>query len=320
MKLKSIKIGRIHNIDIELHYSWFFIFILLAWALSSAFFPLYYPGLTWFEYWALGIASSFLLFVSVLIHELTHSFVAQRGKIGVEKITLFFFGGVAQITGENISPSREFKMAIAGPLISFVLAAIFYGLLKISPYVYITAICFYLSRINFILAVFNLVPGYPLDGGRMLRAVLWAYFQDIKKATKYAAIAGKAFGILLIIMGVLGMFYGMGTLWFVLIGAFLYFLAKSGYEQLIIKEILSKMKVKQVLRKSFVSVNENTSIAKLFSYYFLRYSQDGFPVMKDNKIIGLVTSECLKSTPKSKWLKKKAKDVMLPVKKNSKRK
>jgi Zn-dependent protease len=314
MKLKSIKLGRILGIEIDLHYTWFFVFALLAWALSAEFFPHYFPGLTTAEYWVIGILSSVLLFVSVLIHELSHSVIAKRGNINVERITLFFFGGVAQISDENITPSREFKMAIAGPLISFVLAGFFYFLSQVPLHLYITAISFYLTRLNLILAIFNLVPGYPLDGGRALRAVLWAYYKDIKKATKYAASGGKIFGIILATAGILGMFLGLGTLWFVLIGVFIYFLAGMGYEQVIIKEILSKISVKQVMIKSFVSVKPSTSIARLFSNYFLRYSQNTFPVIEKNKLLGIVTTEVLKMVPKRQWLKVTAEHVMKPMK------
>jgi len=316
MKIKSIKLGRILGIEIDLHYTWFFVFALLAWALSSEFFPHYFPGLTASEYWFIGIMASVLLFVSVLLHELSHSVIAKRGNISVKKITLFFFGGVAQISDENISPSREFKMAIAGPLMSLFLAAVFYTASKFSPYLHITAISFYLTRLNLILAIFNLVPGYPLDGGRMLRAVLWAYYKDIKKATRYAASGGKMFGIILTVSGIIGMFFGLGTLWFVLIGVFIYFLAGMGYEQVIIKEILSKAKIKQVMIKSFVSVKPSTSIAKLFSNYFLRYSQNTFPVIEKNKLLGIITPECLKLVPKRQWLKVKAKDVMKILKRS----
>jgi Zn-dependent protease len=318
MKLKSIKLGRILGIEIDLHYTWFFVFALLAWVLSAEFFPHYYPGLTTVEYWIIGGLASVLLFVSVLLHELSHSVIAKRGNISVKKITLFFFGGVAQISDENITPSREFKMAAAGPLMSLFLAAVFYMASKFSPHLYITAISFYLTRLNLILAIFNLVPGYPLDGGRMLRAILWGYYNDIKKATKYASSGGKMFGIILTVAGIMGMFFGLGTLWFVLIGVFIYFLAGMGYEQVIIKEILSNINVKKVMIKNFVSVKPSISIAKLFSNYFLRYSQNTFPVVEKNKLLGIVTPEALKLVPKRLWLKLKAKDVMKSLKRSLK--
>jgi len=318
MRIKSVRLGRIHGIDIELHYTWFLIFALLAWALSAGFFPHYYPDLTSAEYWIMGSIASVLLFVSVLLHELTHSFVAQRSRISVRKITLFFFGGVAQISDENITPSKEFKMAVAGPLMSLLLAAVFYIITIYSPYIYITAISFYLTRLNLILAVFNLVPGYPLDGGRALRAVLWAYYKDIKKATKYAASGGKLFGIILTTAGIIGMFIGLGTIWFVLIGIFIYFLAGMGYEQVILKEILSKVKVKQVMIKNFISVDPKISIAKLFSNYFLRYSQDVFPVIEKNRLLGIVTSESLNMVPKKRWIKITAEHILMPLRQTAK--
>ncbi|MBW2982238.1 site-2 protease family protein [Candidatus Woesearchaeota archaeon] len=314
MRIKSVRLGKILGIDIELHYTWFLIFALLAWALSAGFFPHYYPDLTKTEYWIIGSAASILLFVSVLLHELTHSFVALRNRISVKKITLFFFGGVAQISDENITPSKEFKMAIAGPLMSLLLAAVFYLVTRYSAYLYISAIAFYLTRLNLILAIFNLVPGYPLDGGRALRAFLWGYYKDIKKATKYAASGGKIFGIILATVGILGMFLGLGTIWFVLIGIFIYFLAGMGYEQVVIKDVLSKIKVKQVMVKDFISVKPSTTIAKLFSNYFLRYSQDVFPVVEKNRLLGIVTAESINMVPKRKWMTITAEHILTPLK------
>lgn len=318
MKLRSIRLGKILGIDIELHYTWFLIFALLAWGLSTGFFPHYYPDLTKTEYWIIGGISSVMLFASVLLHELTHSFIALRNHISVKKITLFFFGGVAQISDENITPLREFKMAIAGPMMSLCLGIIFLIIYIINPHEYITAVSHYLYMLNFILVGFNLVPGYPLDGGRALRAVLWAYYKDIRKATKYAASGGKIFGIILATAGIIGMFLGLGTLWFVLIGVFLYFLAGMGYEQVVLKDILSKVKVKQVMIKNFVSVNPSTTVAKLFSNYFLRHPQETFPVVEKNELLGIVTSDRLALVPKRKWLSVTAEDILIPLKKTAK--
>ena len=156
-------------------------------------------------------------------------------------------------------------MAAAGPVFSLVLAFVFWIIFKSTALLYVQAICFYLAKLNLILGLFNLAPGYPLDGGRILRAVLWHWYKDIKKATWYAAYSGRVIAILLIVVGIGGMFLGLGTLWFALLGFFLYFLAGMSYEQIILKEVLLKVKVKEVMKKEFVSVNEKTNLAELLS-------------------------------------------------------
>jgi len=317
----NVKIGRLAGIDIELHYTWFIIITLLALGLASGFFPEYYPGLTTTEYWIIGIISAILLFASVLAHELMHSLVAKKYKLGVEKITLFFFGGIAQIESEDITPKKEFLMAAAGPAFSLVLAGVFFLLWKSTSIIYVQAVSFYLALLNLILGVFNLAPRFPLDGGRMFRAALWHFTKNLKKATKIAAFAGKIFAGFLMILGFAGFFgvgieiFGvvLGGFWFLIIGIFLYFLAGMSYEQIILKETLSKVKIRQVMAKEFISVNETVNIADLFNKYFIKYGRDSFVVLKDKKLTGIVNTDCLKGIPKKSWLKVKVKDVMVPV-------
>ena len=309
-RARVVRLGKMFGIEIELHYSWFFIFILLAWALSSEFFPFYFPEFTKTESWIIGSISSVMLFVSVLFHELSHSLVAKSYKMGVHKITLFFFGGVAHITGEHLTPKREFRMAIAGPAFSIVFSLLFYLILLTISNVYVQAVSFYLFRLNLILAAFNLVPGFPLDGGRVFRSILWYFMKDLKRATKWAANAGKFFAIFLVIIGIVS---GWNGLWCILIGIFLYIMAESSYEQTIIKEVLNGIPVGLVMKKEFTSISENITIAKLFSDYFMRYKQDSFLVTKDKKPVGVVDISCLKTVPKSEWMKRKAKACMLPI-------
>lgn len=311
----DIKIGKIFGIDIDLHYTWFIIAVLLAWGLASGFFPQYYPNLSTANYWIIGILSAILLFMSVLAHELMHSIVAKRFNMPVEKITLFFFGGVASISDERLTPKKEFFMAAAGPVFSLLLALFFWIILQIASSLYIQAISFYLFRLNIILGLFNLAPGYPLDGGRILRSILWYWFKDIKKATYYAAYSGRIIAILLIIIGAGGMLIGLGTIWFALLGMFLYFLAGISYDQVILKQVLSKIQVKKIIKKDFISVDENLSIAGLFSRYLLRFGKDSFLVTKNKKFAGLINYDCLTGIPKTRWNKVKVKDIMIPASK-----
>lgn len=264
----STKIFRIFGIDIQLHFSWWLIFILLAWSLSSAFFPQNFPGLSIKMYWLMGIIASLLLFVSVLLHELSHSLVAKVRKIKVENITLFFFGGVAGIDDEEMKPSSEFVMAIAGPLFSLFLALIFFLIYRFNGNTFWTAITLYLYQLNFVLAIFNLIPGFPLDGGRAFRAILHAYYHNLKKATKIAASSGRIFAIFLIALGLFGLLSGAAQgLWFIFLGGFLYFIAGLSYEQIVLKEALSKIPVKELLKAKYPCVSSEMYFSELLKEF-----------------------------------------------------
>lgn len=274
------KIFRIFGIDIYLHYSWWLIFILLTWSLATGFFPQFYPEFASRTYWLMGGLSALLLFCSVLLHELSHSLVARAKKIKVDSITLFFFGGIAGISKEDIKPASEFLMAIAGPIFSLLLSAVFYGVVMIDGHTIITAISFYLYQINLILALFNLVPGFPLDGGRAFRAVLYGYYKDLKKATRIATRLGRVIAGAMIILGIIGLFGGLGNgLWFILLGGFLYFIAGVSYEQVIIKEALSKVPLKELPLASLTVVDGNM-LVKDFAKAHAKDGKDLF-IVKD---------------------------------------
>src|SRR3989344_3892890 len=199
----GLRIFRIFGIDIKIHFTWWFIFVLLAWGLREGFFPQQFPGFSAPQYWFMGIVAAVLLFVSVLLHELTHSLVAKARKIRVESITLFFFGGVASIPSEDVKPATEFWMALSGPLFSIVFAGILFLVHQLALPVLLKAVTAYLWQINLILGIFNLVPGFPLDGGRVFRALLMFYYRDIRKATKIASKVGRFFGVFLVFLGFL---------------------------------------------------------------------------------------------------------------------
>ena len=257
----ATKIFRIAGIDILIHYSWWLVFILLTASLATSFFPGLCSGqlmerisisgctgLPKVQYWLMGAAAALLLFVSVLLHELSHSMIAKLRKIKVESITLFFFGGVAGIESEDLTPGSEFLMAIAGPLFSLILAGMFYLIFIFNGNNVWTAITFYLYQLNLVLAIFNLVPGYPLDGGRAFRAILHYYYGDLKKATRIAATGGRIFALVLMVIGLLNVLAGsLGGLWFIFLGGFLYFIAGVSYEQVVVKETLSSIPVKEIL-------------------------------------------------------------------------
>lgn len=311
----ALTIGKIFNIPIELHYTWFFIFLLLAWGLASGFFPAMYPDMGAAARWMLGAAAAVLLFVSVLLHELAHSVVAKSFKMPVRKITLFFFGGVASIPGEGITPKKEFWMAIAGPLFSLCLGFLFFAVFKLSTIIYVTAICRYLYFINFVLAGFNLVPGFPLDGGRVLRSILWAIYKDVKKATRIAAYGGKVFAVILIVMGFLNLIgiviFLFGGIWFIILGFFLYMIAGASYEQIILRELLGKIKVRQIMTRSVMAVPPDINAKQLFTRYFLAKRRTSFLVARNKRFVGVVTVSGLKSIPKERWSKTPITKIMI---------
>lgn len=286
---------RIFGIDVKLHFSWWFIFALLAWSLSSAFFPHFYPDLTTKTHWFMGIAASLLLFVSVLLHELAHSLVAKARKIKVESITLFFFGGVAGIEDEEMKPRDELQMALAGPFFSLFLAGICFLIFKFNGNAILTGIMFYLYQLNLILAIFNLVPGYPLDGGRALRAILHARYHDLKKATRIAAKGGKFFAGFLIFLGIILLFRGMNGLWFILLGGFLYFIAGMSYEQVVIKDTLAKIPIKTLMEKNFPQVSPDLTFAEIIKKVYA--GKENFVVQKNGKFIGILDLQKIARIP-----------------------
>ncbi|MEK6904776.1 MAG: site-2 protease family protein [Nanoarchaeota archaeon] len=312
----TTKLFRIFGIDVQLHFSWWFVFAILAWSLSSSFFPQYFPGFEKTTYWVMGAVSALFLFTSVLLHELSHSLIARAKKIKVESITLFFFGGVASIDDENLKPSTEFLMAIAGPLFSLLLFAVFYLIYSLSANIFLTAISFYLYQLNLMLALFNLVPGYPLDGGRAFRAILYAYYKDLKKATKIATFGGRAFAVFLILFGVIGIMSGpSGGLWLILLGGFLYFIAGVSYEQMLIKDILSKINVKKVMVKNYTVLEPSLRFSKFLEKY--QDSDEEIYLVKNASFLGILNLKNINSMPAKMQKAISVKQLSLPLSKIS---
>jgi len=283
---KSARLFRLFGIDVRIHFSWWFVFILMSWSLATSYFPQIYPGFTTNMYWGFGIVSALLLFISVLLHELSHSLVARAKKIKVESITLFFFGGVAGITKEDIKPSTEFFMAIAGPLFSFFLAGTFYLISLWNVHLLVTPVVSYLAQLNLVLAIFNLIPGFPLDGGRAFRALLYGYYKDLRKATKIASSVGKFFAAVLIILGFFSLFSGVGNgLWFILLGGFLYFIAGMSYEQVVIRQSLVDIMVKDLVVKRVSFVDGNIFVADFLRDY--AYSEEESFLVKCDDFFGV---------------------------------
>lgn len=316
--IRGIRLFRIFGIQIAIDYSWFVIFFLLLWSLSAGYFPQRYPGYSSQAYWLSGLFATFLFFASVLIHELSHSVVALRSGLKISSITLFIFGGVSNMTEEPRSPGNEFKMAIAGPASSFVLAGIFWlirtAIAGNQPPI-LVAIFSYLAYINLALGIFNLIPGFPLDGGRVFRSIMWKRQHSLKKATKTASEIGKGFAYGLMFLGGMQIIGGflIGGLWFIFIGLFLRSAAEGSYRELVVRQFLDSVKIKDVMIKDFVSVDANMSVQKLISDYFLKYGYGGFPVEKNGRILGIVSLKDVTGVPEDRQAGTKVEDIMKPL-------
>ncbi len=314
----GFKLGKIFGISIEVHYTWFIIFFVVTLSLSKFYFPAFYPGLTKFSYFFMGLLSSVFLFVSVLLHELSHSLIGIKNGIPIKKITLFLFGGVAQLTEEPSNPKVEFLMAVAGPLCSLILLVIFgwlyYYLKLIKAPVEIRAISYYLALINGMLLLFNTIPGFPLDGGRMLRAIIWQSKKNLKLATLITSRIGKGFAIFLIIIGLWNAFIlrnALQGLWLVLIGFFLQQAAESGYQQVVVKNVLKGVKVKEMMKDNVISVTADLNLSQLVDGYFLKYHFKSFPVLNSaNRFLGLVTLQDVREIPFERWKDIRVEEVM----------
>lgn len=313
---RGINLFKILGIQVSLDFTWFVVFSLVVWSLAVGYFPVQYPGQVGLTYFLMGIISSLLLFASVLFHELSHSHVANKLGLEIKEITLFIFGGVAKLSKEPDDPMIELKIAIAGPLSSVFLAALFWVLKNIietaiaSPF--ITAILGYLVMINIVLVVFNLIPGFPLDGGRVLRAIIWLKTGDVQKATEVTSSIGKGFAMLLIFFGIVQILAAnfLGGMWAVFIGLFLQQAAESGYQQVLLKKALLDVNVKDAMTKDVVTISSDYAIAKVVEDFFFVYHFIGFPVMSDGHLVGMLTLNNVRTVPKQEWHNTFVKDVM----------
>ncbi len=306
------KVATIMGIPIRVHFSWFIVFGLITWSLSTHYFPKAAPDLPVAAYWIKGTLAALLLFASVAFHELSHAYVARKYHIPITGITLFIFGGIAQMKGEPPHPKAEFRMAIAGPLSSFFLSGLFF-LVSVNTVGGPRALFSYLAQINFILGAFNLIPGFPMDGGRILRSVLWSRTKDYFYATQKASNFGQRIALFFVIFGLFLIFSGSsGGLWLLLIGWFLYMAAQSSQQQATLQEALSNIKVKNVMARDIVTINSSIPIDEAVDKYLLRYGYGGFPVMDDGEFLGIITLKEIKDVPRKDWSKVKVSDIFVP--------
>ena len=305
----SWKVGKIFGIDIYIDSSWFVIFILFTWVLATSYFPQQYPDWQTLQFWLIGIFTSLSMFASVLIHELAHSVVAKLQGEEVRRITLFILGGVAQIAEEPKKPWKELTMALVGPCASMVLAV---GFFIVSFFLSgvsepLEASFLYLAIINFVLAVFNLLPGFPMDGGRVFRALIWQATGNLKKATRIASRVGQ--GIFQILRG------NLGGLWLIFVGWFLNSAALRGYQQVTVESTLKGVRAKELMREDFERIPSSILVQELVDNYILLKRERVFLVEDGQTLQGIVCLEDVKATPRDKWAELTVSEIMTPKEK-----
>lgn len=313
----NLNIGKIMGIPIGIHGSWFLIFLLITWSLASGYFPQEYPQISRIAILVMAVVTSILFFGSVLFHELGHSLIALRNKIPVKGITLFIFGGVAQIGREPGNPGAEFRIAIAGPLASLILAGVFGGLYLLDQRIpYLAAPSLYLMRINLILALFNLIPGFPLDGGRVLRAIIWKLSGNYQRSTQIASTSGQVVAFGFIAFGIFSVFNGqlLNGLWLAFIGWFLQNAAASAAVQVNIQEKLRGATVAQAMSRDCVQVPGLTTLNQIVQERVLANGQHCFFITDfSGAIIGVLNLQDITRIPQMQWRYLAAQEAMTPL-------
>lgn len=316
----NIRLGKISGINISVDYSWFIIFALFIFLLARGYFPLAAPRIEPGWYWVVAIVTTLLFFGSVVAHELSHAVVARRAGIPINNITLFIFGGVAQMEDEPQTPGDEFRMAIAGPLMSIAVAVVFFGVALLTGAVQLRlwfAAFTYLWFINIVLAVFNMLPGFPLDGGRVFRALIWRITGNLRRATRIASVTGQGFGILLILLGVGSFVFPAlrpyGSIWMALVGWFLITAARNSYQQVVLRETLRSVPVADVMSTRVEAVPPDITLDRLVSEYFLRESPPTLPVESNGELVGLISVEDVRGISRDQWATTLVATAMKPL-------
>ncbi len=296
----SIRLFRVFGIDVAIHPSWLLIFGLVSWSLATSYFPLALEELSAAEAWTLGIAAALLLFGSVLIHELAHSIVAIRRGLEARSITLFIFGGVSSLAGEAPRPSTEFVVAIVGPLTSFAIAALSFvvaSVLALDPR--LDAVAEYLAIVNSLLGAFNLIPGFPLDGGRVLRAIAWNVTGSIRRGTEIAVAAGRFVAYGFMVWGFARVFAGdfLGGIWIMAIGWFLESAASTSLSQVKVEPLLAGARVGEFVAPDTSAVGPDTTVAELIDDHLLPRNRRAMPVVDDGRLVGMVTIGDIRHVP-----------------------
>lgn len=316
----GIPLFSVIGIQVVAHYSWFFIVALIAGSLTMGWFPAVLPDRSLLQYALLGGITTFFFFASVFVHELSHSVVAVTSGIPVRRITLFLFGGVAEISREPDDPGTELRMALAGPIVSAALATLFWTVFALmGPATARPALrlaFFYLAFANTFLFTFNILPGLPLDGGRVLRALIWRATGDLRRATYIASLAGKALSGLIVLAGLVLIFFlqSLATgVWLIFIALFLRQAAEASYRQLVARRPLGSARVRDAMSRSVVSVPQNITLDELLESFFLESHFICYPVLAGDVPVGFVTMRHIKHVSRENWATTRVDEVMTPL-------
>ncbi len=311
---RRIHLFTLFGFRVGLDPSWFILGLLVSWTLAVNLFPIQSPGLAPGIYWAMGVAGAIGLFLSIVVHEFFHALQARRDGLEMRGITLFIFGGVAEMDQEPRSAGAEFRMAIAGPIASVLIGGICLGIIALVGGVLpapVFGVLQWLGFINIVLAIFNMIPAFPLDGGRVLRSALWKWKGSIRWATRISSRFGSAFGLILILLGVLSVFGGniIGGMWLFLIGLFVRFAASSSYQQLLLRRALEGEKVERFMKTDVVTVPRHTTLQQLVDDYVYRHHHKLYPVVEDGRLLACVSTRQVKETPREQWSFRRVGDV-----------
>jgi Zn-dependent protease len=332
----GIRLGRIRGIEIFADWTLLVVFLLIAYSLAAGVFPAWHPDWETPLALATGLGAALLFLASVLVHELAHALVGRLGGVRVRRITLFMLGGIAHLEAEPRTWRTEFVMAAAGPVTSFVLGFMFLwlaavvagpidtehpdaALAALSP---LATLLLWLGPVNLLLAAFNLLPGFPLDGGRVLRALLWGATGSLRKATRWASWGGRAFGGLLVATGLLMLFGlvvpGLGGgpwsgLWLMFIGGFLHSAAVASYSELVVKETLEAVPVARIMQTRLTRVDPDVTVRRLAEEHMMASGQRVLPVERDGRFLGLVSLSDLQKSEQRAWSRMSAAEIMTPV-------
>ena len=316
---KPVTLFKMMGFSVRVDMSWLILAALITWSLAVGVFPASLPGLDAPTYWLMGAAGALGLFLSIVFHEMWHSIIARRYGLAMDGITLFIFGGVAEMTTEPADPQSEFWMAVAGPISSVCLAGAFWMLASGLTLAHVAGplphVLAWLGTINLILAAFNMIPGFPLDGGRILRSALWYWRKDLRWATRTATTVGSGFGMGLILLGVLSILSGsfIGGLWWFLIGLFIRNAAKGSYRQLVLRQALGGEKVAAFMNDHPVTAPDDITLAKLVEQYIYRHHFKMYPVLDGPLLIGSISTRQVKEVPPERWNEVLVREVVEPL-------
>jgi Zn-dependent protease/CBS domain-containing protein len=309
----GLPLFRVGGTLIRIDLSWLLIFLLVLWSLSAGYLPSALPGQTRGSYWIAGLISTLLFFGSVLLHELSHTIVARRSGLRVPSITLFLFGGAAETTDEPETPEAELRIALVGPLTSFALSAVFWvaaGLTADAAPPLLVTVLRYLAGINLALAIFNLLPGLPLDGGRVLRALTWRWTGSRERASWVASRAGQGLGVGLAVLGAYELFTGnlVGGVWLVLIGLFLRGVAQASYTGAVMRQALQGVRVGDVMARDVVAVPADLTVQELIEGYLIPTGHRSFPVLDGDRVLGVVSLQSIRDVPPAERARLRVRD------------